>query len=137
MSTRPDQGPQRARVQLELHGQSARPVALWLVDSPAVQRDSLEGPYIARVDVAGTLALLQSLGDPFMTRSIQRPDQVGHSYSRLQRTTVDVDIPLSNPSDLANVSIRIADLREVYDRPVGTDGRPPRFNGWSRSILRI
>jgi hypothetical protein len=118
MSTRSDQdGPQRARVQLELDGQAVRPVGLWLLDSPAVQRDSLAGPYIARIDVAGTLAMLQSLGDPFSTRAIQRPDQVGHSYSPLTRTTVQVDIPITSPSDLAHVSIRIADLSEVSERP--------------------
>jgi hypothetical protein len=122
MSTRPDQGPQRARVQLELVRQSARPVALWLVDTPAVQHESLEGPYIARIDVAGTVALIQSLGDPFVSRAIQRPERVGHSYSPHSRATVYVDVPISSPGDLANVSIRIADLREVSDRPVDRQG---------------
>jgi hypothetical protein len=104
-------------VLLALDGQSTRPLGLWLLDSPAIQRDSLEGPYIARIDVAGTRVLLQSLGDPFSTRAIQRPDQVGHSYSPISRTTVHVDVPITSTADLAHVSIRIADLSDVSDRP--------------------
>jgi hypothetical protein len=110
-------GRQRLRVLLALDEQNARPAGMWLVDSPAVQRTSLEGPYIARIDVGGTLVLLQSLGDPFETRAIQRPEQIGHYYSRVSRTTVHIDVPIETDDDITRIAITIADLSGVGERP--------------------
>jgi hypothetical protein len=113
-------GDRRIRVTLALDERSARPEAMWLLDGPAVQRVSLAGPYVAHVDVAG-LSLLQSLGDPFLTRAIQRPEQVGHSLTRLPRTTVHVDVPLDVESSVETIAIRIADLTDVESRPAEWD----------------
>lgn len=128
------------RVALALDEQRVRPVGMWVVETPAVQRPSLAGPYVAVVQVAGRSVLLQSLGDPFRTRSIQRPEEVGHYYVPRERTTVHVDVPLSEKEDVGNISIRIADLSGVADAPADWHGlaalleRAPTEVRWLPSV---
>jgi hypothetical protein len=90
---------------------------MWTLDSPAVQRPSLTGSHIVRVDVSRSLALLQSFDDPRLIRGIPRPDQVGHSFVLQDHATVHVDVPIQAGQPVDDISIRVADLSALSDRP--------------------
>jgi hypothetical protein len=118
MSIRPEWiGDRRVRVGLRIGEHAADVVSIWVVDGPAVQRPSLAGTYVVRVDVSGKAALLQSFGDPRLTRGIATRDEVGHSFGLREPSTVLVDIPLRSRGALPRFSIRVADFSEVRDRP--------------------
>jgi hypothetical protein len=110
-------GDRRIRVGLEITENQVSLAEMWTLDGPAVQRPSLVGTHIVRVDVNGRVALMQSLDNPLLTRGIAKPDEVGHSYATLDRTTVYVDVPIWREEIVDEVMIRIADLSRVRDRP--------------------
>jgi hypothetical protein len=118
MSSRPEwRGDRRIRVGLEIDERSARPVSMWVLDGPAVQRPSLGGSYVVRVEVSGRLELLQSVDNPRLMRSIPRPGQVDHHFGMKDRATIYVDVPIRSGEPLSDVSISVTDLSDLDDRP--------------------
>jgi hypothetical protein len=110
-------GDHRVRVGLRIGATSADMDSMWPLDGPGVQRPSLAGRYVVRVDVGGKLALLQSFDDPGLNRAIAPEGQVGHSYTAREPATVLVDVPLQSGVAVSGVSIRVADLSQVRKRP--------------------
>jgi hypothetical protein len=110
-------GDRRIRVGLEVDESSARPVSAWVLDGPAVQRPSLGGSHVVRVEVSGRLELLQSVDNPRLMRSIPGPGRVGHHFGMKDQARIYVDVPVRNDEPLRDVSISITDLSDLGDRP--------------------
>jgi hypothetical protein len=110
-------GERRLRVGLRLSDGSAQVVSMWVLDGPAVQRPSLSGRYVARVEVGGAVALVQAFEEPSLIRGIAPPEQIGHSYTSGEPATINIDIPFSKAASLKRASIRLADLSRLSDRP--------------------
>lgn len=115
-------GDRRIRVALEVTERSVRPAGMWVLQGPAVQRPSLAGSHVARVDVSGVPVLLQSFEDPRLVRGVARPDRAGHSYQERASATLHVDVPLRSGQVVDHIAIRIADLSGLSERPTDPAG---------------
>lgn len=107
----------RIRVGLEVDESSVHAVSMWVLDGPAIQRPSLGGSHVVRVEVSGRLELLQSVDNPRLMRSIARPGRVDHHFGMKDKATIYVDVPIRNDEPLSELSISITDLSELGDRP--------------------
>jgi uncharacterized protein YegP (UPF0339 family) len=125
-------GERRIRVALEVGPRSVGVAGMWPLESPAVQRPTLDGTHVAQVTVGGATVLLQSFDDPRIVRGIAPPGEVGHSFGMQDRALVHVDVPLPAESLPGEIAIRLSDLTKVTRRPTDPDAleglleRPPR-----------
>jgi uncharacterized protein YegP (UPF0339 family) len=125
-------GERRIRVTLEVGPRSARVTSLEPLEGPAVQRPALEGTHVAQVLLGGTTVLLQAFDDPLLVRGIAPPGEIGHSFSRIDRGIVTVDVPLPEGELPGEIAIKITDLSKLKRRPTDPEGvqalldAPPR-----------
>jgi uncharacterized protein YegP (UPF0339 family) len=115
-------GERRLRVAIEVHARAVRVVGLSLIAGPAVQRPSLEEPWIAQVVVAGHEALLQAFADPLLVRGARPRDGGGHRFERRDQGLVHVDVPLPADTIPKSMMIRLVDLSKVGSRAVDPAG---------------
>lgn len=115
-------GERRIRVTLEVGPRSARVASLEPLEGPAVQRPALEGTHVAQVMLGGATVLLQAFGDPLLVRGIAPPGEVGHSFSRIDRGIVTVDVPLPEGELPGEIAIKVADLSKLERRPTDPEG---------------
>lgn len=133
MSPHPQwRGQRRIRVALEFTAKGVRLAGMKPLEGPAVQRPVLAGSYLAEVTVGGVTAIVHSFDDPRSVRGISRPQQPGHSITRLGTAIVYVDVPIAHEGPLGDISISVTDLSKLRQRPVDLDdiqallGRAPK-----------
>ena len=133
MSPHPQwRGQRRIRVALEFTAKGVRLAGMKPLEGPAVQRPVLAGSYLAEVTVGGVTAIVHSFDDPRSVRGISRPQQPGHSITRLGTAIVYVDVPIAHEGPLGEISISVTDLSKLRQRPVDLDevqallGRAPK-----------
>lgn len=119
MSPHPQwRGQRRIRVALEFTAKGVRLAGMKPLEGPAVQRPVLAGSYLAEVTVGGVTAIVHSFDDPRSVRGISRPQQPGHSVTRLGTAIVYVDVPIAHEGPLGEISISVTDLSKLRQRPV-------------------
>jgi uncharacterized protein YegP (UPF0339 family) len=121
-------------VAIEVRDRSARVASAWLVDGPAVQSDHLAGDWVGRVDVDGRPVLVQSFDDPLLVRGIGRPRDPTHSYLREDRGMLEIDVPLAATEPAGDITVRVADLTGLPDRPTEPEALARLFDDRPRRL---
>jgi uncharacterized protein YegP (UPF0339 family) len=121
-------GERRLRLAIEILARGGRVVSGWLVDEPAVQRDDLPGPWAARVDVDGRPVLVESFEDPRLVRGIATEEHPTHFYLREPTGTLEIDVPLPAEAPVEAVTVHIADVSGVRERPTTPEGLAELFS---------
>jgi uncharacterized protein YegP (UPF0339 family) len=121
-------GERRLRLAIEVLPRGARVVSGRLVDEPAVQRDDLPGPWAARVDVDGQPVLVESFDDPRIVRGIATEEHPTHSYLTEPSGTLEIDVPLPATATVEDVTVHLADVSAVRDRPTTPAGLAGLFS---------
>jgi uncharacterized protein YegP (UPF0339 family) len=100
------------RVGIAVRERSVAVASIWLVEQPAARRATFADPMLIRVDVAGTVRVLESQPDPRVSRSVIREGS-GHSYGVAEEGILLVPVPFVSVAELADVRIRLTDLTGV------------------------
>ena len=108
----PLRGTRHLRVGIEIGPAPARVVSVWLVEQPTVQHVDLVDPIIARIDIGGRAALVESVTDPRVIRGTYRDDR-GHAFIATGTGTLYVSVPFDAAVELSDVRIRVADFEGV------------------------
>jgi uncharacterized protein YegP (UPF0339 family) len=130
-------GERRIRVTLEVGPRSAHVKSLEPLEGPAVQRPALEGTHVAQVMLGGATVLLQAFEDPLLVRGIAPRGKIGHSFSRIDRGIVTVDVPLPEGELPGEITIKVADLSKLKRRPTDPEGLQALLDDPPRAVRTV
>jgi uncharacterized protein YegP (UPF0339 family) len=130
-------GDRRLQLTLAVSDRLVQVTAISLLEGPAVQRPSLSGTFVVRVDVAGQPALIEAFDDPMVTRGVSRPEIPGHSYIQHPTGTVVVEVPLTRESAVSDLVIRAGHMRQIRSRPTDPDSVGRLFDKKTRGFHRL
>lgn len=107
----PDDGDRRRglehlRVGIDIGDGKATIVSVWKVAQPVIQHREVLREIIARIDIAGRLAYLESFDDPRVVRGTYRKG-AGHAYRQAASGTVYVSIPFVQLAELTTLTVRV------------------------------
>lgn len=123
MSPHPSwRGQRRIRVALEFSARGIKVVGMSPLEGPAVQRPTLEGTHVAQVTIGGVTAITHSFNDPLLVRGISRPEEAAHSFTRVNKSILHIDVPISAEGLGGEIAINVANLSKVRSRPTDPEG---------------
>jgi uncharacterized protein YegP (UPF0339 family) len=102
-------GTRHLRVGIEIQPGGVGVASVWLVDQPVIQASRLVEPVLVRTDLGGVPVLVEAFADPRVIRGTYQ-EGLGHSYRVEKSGVVEVSVPFTDPPELANLRIRVAEV---------------------------